>query len=116
MGVSRVIEIDTTGGPQFGLQHLKGHDLLRDREVVLTFDDGPHARYTDRIVEVLKKYQVKSVFFELGTNLGTLKHNKIQATRAASAARHVVEAGFTVGSHGLSHSLLPKQIHRSQKL
>src|SRR5204863_5582572 len=81
---------------------------LPPKTFVLTFDDGPHPRYTDRILEILKKNQVKSVFFELGTNLGTLKHNKIQATRAASAARHVVESGYAVGSHGFSHSLLPK--------
>jgi peptidoglycan/xylan/chitin deacetylase (PgdA/CDA1 family)/uncharacterized caspase-like protein len=81
---------------------------LPPKTFVLTFDDGPHPRYTDRILDVLKKYQVKSVFFELGTNLGSLKHNRIQATRAATAARHVVESGFAVGSHGFSHTLLPK--------
>ena len=36
MGVWPVVEIDTTGGPEFGLQHLKGYDLLPDREVVLS--------------------------------------------------------------------------------
>jgi hypothetical protein len=41
MGVSRVVEIGTAGGPEFGLQHLSGHDFLGDKEVVLTFDDGP---------------------------------------------------------------------------
>lgn len=85
---------------------------LPPKTFLLTFDDGPHPRYTDRILDVLKKYQVKSVFFELGTNLGTLKHNKVEPTRAASAARHVVEAGFTIGSHGLSHSVLPKMSDR----
>jgi peptidoglycan/xylan/chitin deacetylase (PgdA/CDA1 family)/TolA-binding protein len=85
---------------------------LPPKTFVLTFDDGPHPRYTDRILEMLKKYQIKSVFFQLGSNLGTLKHNTIQSTRAASAARHVVEAGFAVGSHGLSHSLLPNMSDR----
>ncbi len=81
---------------------------LPPKTFVLTFDDGPHPRYTDRILDVLNKYQVKSVFFELGTNLASLKHNRIQSTRAATAARHVVESGFAVGSHGFSHALLPK--------
>src|SRR5215475_2981622 len=43
LGVSRVVEIDTTGGPGFGFEHFKAHDFLREGEVVLTFDDGPVA-------------------------------------------------------------------------
>ena len=41
LGVARTVEIDTTGGPGFGFEHFKQHDFLRDKEVVLTFDDGP---------------------------------------------------------------------------
>ena len=40
LGVSRVVEIDTTGGPGFGFEHFKQLDFLTDKEVVLTFDDG----------------------------------------------------------------------------
>src|SRR5215475_3872618 len=38
LGVSRVVEIDTTGGPGFGFEHFKAYDFLRDHEIVLTFD------------------------------------------------------------------------------
>ena len=41
LGIARVVEIDTTGGPGFGFEHFKQLDFLRDHEVVLTFDDGP---------------------------------------------------------------------------
>ena len=41
LGVARVVEIDTTGGPGFGFEHFKAYDFLRDKEIVLTFDDGP---------------------------------------------------------------------------
>ena len=41
LGVGRTVEIDTTGGPGFGFEHFKQLDFLRDKEVVLTFDDGP---------------------------------------------------------------------------
>ena len=41
LGVARVVEIDTTGGPGFGFEHFKTHDFLSPAEVVLTFDDGP---------------------------------------------------------------------------
>src|SRR5258708_39481958 len=41
LGVSRVVEIDTTGGPGFGFEHFKQLDFLTDKESVLTFDDAP---------------------------------------------------------------------------
>src|SRR5262249_7496531 len=41
LGVSRVVEIDTVGGPGFGFEQFKAYDFLREQEVVLTFDDGP---------------------------------------------------------------------------
>ena len=85
---------------------------LPPKTFVLTFDDGPHARYTDRILDILKKHQIKSVFFELGTNLATVKQNRVQPTRAAAAARHLVDAGYAIGSHGFSHSVLPKMTDR----
>src|SRR6202171_3419797 len=37
LGIARVVEIDTTGGPGFGFEHFKQLDFLRDHEVVLTF-------------------------------------------------------------------------------
>ena len=41
LGMSRVVQIDTTGGPAFGTEHFKQYDFLHEKEVVLTFDDGP---------------------------------------------------------------------------
>src|SRR6266516_6884349 len=32
LGVSRVVEIDTTGGPGFGFEHFKSHDFQREGE------------------------------------------------------------------------------------
>jgi peptidoglycan/xylan/chitin deacetylase (PgdA/CDA1 family)/uncharacterized caspase-like protein len=85
---------------------------LPPKTLVLTFDDGPHPRYTDRILDILRQHQIKSVFFELGVNLATVNHDRIQPTRAASASRRLVEAGYTIGSHGFSHQVLPKMSDR----
>ena len=41
LGVSRTVVIDTTGGPGFGFLQYKQFDFLTDKEIVLTFDDGP---------------------------------------------------------------------------
>src|SRR5258705_4275972 len=40
LGVSRVVEIDTTGGPGFGFENFKQLHFLTDKEIMLTFDDG----------------------------------------------------------------------------
>ena len=53
IGVSRVVQIDTTGGPAFGFAQYKVHDFLQDKEVIITFDDGPQAKLTDRVLAAL---------------------------------------------------------------
>ena len=51
LGIGRTVEIDTTGGPGFGFEHFKDLDFLRDKEVVLTFDDGPWPVNTPAVLE-----------------------------------------------------------------
>ena len=58
MGLSRVVEIDTNGGPAFGFKHLKQYDFLRDKEVVLTFDDG---RWPENTPAVLKALELRRI-------------------------------------------------------
>ncbi len=42
---------------------------LPAKTVVLTFDDGPHARFTPAILDILQRYRVPAVFFEVGRNI-----------------------------------------------
>src|SRR5258708_30643668 len=46
LGVSRVVEIDTTGGPGFGFEPFQQLDLLTDQEIVLAFHAGPRPVHT----------------------------------------------------------------------
>jgi peptidoglycan/xylan/chitin deacetylase (PgdA/CDA1 family) len=85
---------------------------LPPKTLVLTYDDGPHSRYTDRILETLKKNNVKAVFFTVGENLGTVKDGKIKAARSAAAALRAIEAGHSIGSHTFSHTALPTMSDR----
>jgi peptidoglycan/xylan/chitin deacetylase (PgdA/CDA1 family) len=93
MGVARVVEIDTTGGPGFGFQHFKTYDFLRDHEVVLTFDDGPWLGHTPLVLKALADQCLRATFFPIG------KH----ATYYPEILKQVVAAGHTVGSHTWSH-------------
>ncbi|MGN6411314.1 MAG: polysaccharide deacetylase family protein, partial [Nitrobacter sp.] len=66
LGVARVVQVDTTGGPGFGFEHFKQLDFLRDKEVVLTFDDGPWPENTPAVLRALKDNCIKATFFEIG--------------------------------------------------
>ncbi|MGY8668482.1 polysaccharide deacetylase family protein, partial [Bradyrhizobium sp. UFLA05-109] len=62
LGVARVVEIDTTGGPGFGFEHFKQFDFLTDKEVVLTFDDGPWPNNTPAVLKALADECTKGLF------------------------------------------------------
>jgi peptidoglycan/xylan/chitin deacetylase (PgdA/CDA1 family) len=98
LGLSRVVEIDTTGGPAFGTEHFKQYDFLHDKEVVLTFDDGPWPENTPMVLKALQENCIKATFFEIGEH----------ATWRPDLTRALVSAGMTVGSHTWSHKDLAK--------
>ncbi len=82
---------------------------LPPKTLVLTFDDGPHPRHTERILEILDRFEVKSIFFKVGQNLGTFDDDgNVKATRAAEGSRKVLAAGHLVAHHSNSHAFLPK--------
>jgi peptidoglycan/xylan/chitin deacetylase (PgdA/CDA1 family) len=96
LGVARTIEIDTSGGPGFGFEHFKQHDFLRDREVILTFDDGPWQGTTTSVLKSLADECTKAIFFPIG------KH----ATYYPEILKQVALQGHTVGAHTWSHANL----------
>ena len=98
LGVSRVVQIDTTGGPGFGFEHFKAYDFLRDHEVVLTFDDGPWPGHTPDVLKALADQCTKALFFPIGKHAGY--HPEI--------LKRVVAEGHTVGSHTWSHKDLSR--------
>lgn len=62
-------------------------------KIALTFDDGPHPRYTPRILEILDEYGIKATFFTVGIN----------AYYYPEALRMVAERGHEIGNHTYSH-------------
>ncbi len=98
MGLARVVEIDTKGGPAFGFEHFKQYDFLREHEVVLTFDDGPWPDNTPAVLKALTDQCAKATFFEIGEH--AIWHPEI--------TKMVAAAGMTIGSHTWSHKDLAK--------
>jgi peptidoglycan/xylan/chitin deacetylase (PgdA/CDA1 family) len=103
MGVTRVVEIDTSGGPGFGSQHFKTFDFLRDHEVALTFDDGPWPNNTQAVLKALADQCLRATFFPIG------KH----ATYHPEILKQVVAAGHTIGNHTWSHPDLQAVMKKS---
>lgn len=96
IGVSRVVEIDTSSGPRFGHVQYRDIDFLRDGEIVLTFDDGPSRRLTPAILDALDAHCTKATFFAVGrmavADPGTLQETAVR--------------GHTIGTHTWSHKNL----------
>jgi len=93
LGVARTLEVGTSGGLQVGLKTYPRSLALDDREIVLTFDDGPAAQTTPRVLDALAKECVKATFFLVGRNAEALP---------VLVKREIAE-GHTVGHHTFSH-------------
>lgn len=95
LGVARTIEIDTTKGPRLGQQY-KELELLADKEVVLTFDDGPSRLHTRAVLDALEAHCTKATFFMVGR----------MAVADPEMVQEVARRGHTVGTHTWSHAKL----------
>ena len=93
LGVSRVVEVDTTGGGEYGEQYMHPRPLLEKGEVVITFDDGPHPEFTPQILDALAAECTKATFFYVGRMIKNFP----------DMARRVQAEGHTVGTHTYTH-------------
>ncbi len=63
------------------------------KQVLLTFDDGPHSPNTVKVLEVLKKHNVKAVFFVIGKNIPGNE----------AVLKQIIAEGHQLGNHSFSH-------------
>jgi peptidoglycan/xylan/chitin deacetylase (PgdA/CDA1 family) len=96
LGVSRVVEIDTSGGTDIGGEKPSAQHFLNDGEVVLTFDDGPMKSDTRPILKALADQCTKATFFMVGQ----------MALAYPEIVKEVADAGHTIGTHTWSHKNL----------
>jgi peptidoglycan/xylan/chitin deacetylase (PgdA/CDA1 family) len=93
LGTSRTITVDPTEHQFLGAFQYRESLPLNDREVVLTFDDGPLPPYSSRILDILSSECVKATFFMVG--------------RMAHAYPHLVKRahadGHTLANHSQNH-------------
>ena len=98
------------------LTRIIGYGVFREAHtknaLALTFDDGPHPRYTPQLLDLLKKHEAKATFFVLGS----------MAERYPDLIRRMHEEGHLIGIHNYTHktnwllfpwSVRTDHIHRS---
>lgn len=67
-------------------------------KIALTFDDGPNARYTPKILEILEKYNVEATFFVIGQQIKS--HENV--------IKEMISDGHQIGIHTFTHRDLTK--------
>lgn len=78
---------------------------LNPKYLVLTFDDGPHTKYHNKLVNILKKYDVPATFFMVAKNI-----EKFLRTGEFSKEmlENLLQSGQIIGSHSYHHHWLNK--------
>ena len=74
----------------------------KEKVIALTFDDGPHPRYTDAILDILKEYGIRATFFVVGEN----------AALYSEELKRIAVEGHEIGNHTYTHADL-KRIDRA---
>ncbi len=93
LGTSRTIVVDPREHARIGGMNYAETLPLADREVVLTFDDGPLPPYSNRILDILAAECVRATYFIVGR----------MANAFPDLVRRAQSEGHTIGTHSLSH-------------
>jgi len=93
LGTSRVLALDPTEYPRIGRMQYPDSLPLNDKEVVLTFDDGPILPYSNQILDILASQCVKATYFLVGE----------MARAFPATVRRIYEEGHTIGTHSDHH-------------
>ena len=96
LGTSRVITIDPTEHVRLGTMQYSETLPLADKEVVITFDDGPLPPYSTRALDILAHECVKATYFLVGS----------MARAYPDVVRRIYAEGHTIGTHSQNHPLI----------
>lgn len=70
------------------------HGKRENKNIALTFDDGPNPKYTPRILRILAEYEAKATFFTIGEN----------AEKHPDLVEQMIHAGHSIGNHTYNHN------------
>jgi peptidoglycan/xylan/chitin deacetylase (PgdA/CDA1 family) len=81
--------------------HITSHIITNKKVVALTFDDAP-TQYTDDVLGILQKKEVKGTFYVIGQN----------AEKFSDKMKDIIAGGHELGNHSYSHQ---RMVFKSQK-
>ena len=93
LGTSRTIVVDPAEHMLLGGHNYRESLPLNDKEVVLTFDDGPLPPYSNRVLDILAHECVKATFFLVGRMARSFPH----------VVKRVYDEGHTLANHSQNH-------------
>ncbi len=100
LGTSRTLVVDPREHPRIGTMQYANTLPLADKEVVLTFDDGPIPRHSNAVLDILAAECVKATFFTVG----------IMAEQYPDGVRRLRADGHTIGTHTQHHPMGMKRM------
>ena len=80
------------------MEHVVAGNRDAEKCIALTFDDGPHIKYTDEILDILEQYGAKATFFVIGQN----------AEKYPDIIQREFAEGHEIGNHTYSHPSMKK--------
>jgi peptidoglycan/xylan/chitin deacetylase (PgdA/CDA1 family) len=95
LGTSRTLVVDPSEHARLGAMQYRETLPLADREVVLTFDDGPLPPYSTRVLDVLAAECVKATYFLVGGMAKAYPH----------VVARIAAEGHTIGTHSQNHPM-----------
>ena len=123
LGTTRVLAIDPREYPRVGAMDHAVALPLSDKEVVLTFDDGPVPRYSNQILDILAaqcEWEIDKGILDVGSALGD--HRQVapffrvpglarsDVIESELAARVLVDFGSDTAADDWHHRISPKKI------
>ena len=88
-----LLPVATTAHEAESFGNVYCRSAVSTKRIALTFDDGPHPRYTKEILKILAEYKIPATFFIIGVN----------AERYPEDLQAIVDAGCELGNHTYSH-------------
>lgn len=93
LGTSRTLVVDPNEHQLLGTMQYRETLPLNDKEVVITFDDGPIPPYSNRVLDTLASECVKATYFIVGK----------MAKAFPDTMKRIYAEGHTVGTHSQNH-------------